>query len=157
MPFRKRPFSFCHFLCRHIFYGYAELPGGVDLTLHTAGHRIAENPQLVTVSQRLFTHIETEPSVVGVMLKNFSKLRFSPSMEALTIAEKRINPKRMQREINKQLQNTGGGTKAQQALKLQQEEGKMERKSRSREQREAEKDRQFQLQQEKRKEKHRGH
>jgi hypothetical protein len=95
--------------------------------------------------------------VYDFMLKNFSKLRFSPSMEALTIAEKRINPKRMQREINKQLQNTGGGTKAQQALKLQQEEGKMERKSRSREQREAEKDRQFQLQQEKRKEKHRGH
>jgi len=95
--------------------------------------------------------------VYDFMLKNFSKLRFSPSMEVLTIAEKRINPKRMQREINKQLQNTGGGTKAQQALKLQQEEGKMERKSRSREQREAEKDRQFQLQQEKRKEKHRGH
>jgi hypothetical protein len=67
MPFRKRPFSFCHFLCRHIFYGYAEFLGGVDLTLHTAGYRIAENPQLVTVSQRLFTHVETEPSVVGVM------------------------------------------------------------------------------------------
>jgi len=91
------------------------------------------------------------------MLNNYDKLRFSPSLEALSIAEKRINPKRMQREINKQLQNTGVGTKAQQALKLQQEQGKLERKARSRAERDVEKDRQFQLQQEKRKEKHRGH
>ena len=53
MPFRKRPFSFCHFLCRHIFYGYAEFPGGVDLSLHTAGYRIAENPQLVAPPYQL--------------------------------------------------------------------------------------------------------
>jgi hypothetical protein len=95
--------------------------------------------------------------VYDFMLNNYDKLRFSPSLEALAIAEKRINPKRMQREINKQLQNTVVGTKAQQALKLQQEQGKLERKARSRAERDVEKDRQFQLQQEKRKEKHRGH
>jgi hypothetical protein len=95
--------------------------------------------------------------VYDFMLNNYDKLRFSPSLEALAIAEKRINPKRMQREINKQLQNTGVGTKAQQALKLQQEQGKLEKKARSRAERDVEKDRQFQLQQEKRKEKHRGH
>lgn len=54
--------------------------------------------------------------VYDFMLKNFSDLRFSPSLDASAISEKRINPKRMQREINKQLQNTGVGTKAQQAL-----------------------------------------
>ncbi len=95
--------------------------------------------------------------VYGFMLKNFGKLRFSPSLEASAIAEKRINPKRMQREINKQFHDTGIGTKAQQALKLQQEQGKLDRKLRSRAQREAEKEQQFQLRQEKRKEKHRGH
>lgn len=95
--------------------------------------------------------------VYGFMLENFGKLRFSPSLEASAIAERRINPKRMQRKINRQLQNDGIGTKAQQALKLQQEQGKLERKSRSRADREAEKERQFQLRQEKRKEKHRGH
>lgn len=95
--------------------------------------------------------------VYEFMLGNYYRLRFSPSLEAQTIAEKRINPKRMLREINKQLQSTGIGTKAQQVLKLQQEQGKLERKTRSREQREAEKERQFQLRQEKRKEKHRGH
>ena len=58
--------------------------------------------------------------------------------------------------MRKQVQNTGIGTKSQQALKLQQEQLKTERKAVSREQREAEKQRQFELKQQKRKEKHRG-
>ncbi len=95
--------------------------------------------------------------VYDFMLKNYDRLRFSPSLEAEVVADKRINPKRMQRKINKQLDSAGIGTKAQQALKLQQEQGKLERKVRSRQQREAEQERQFELRQEKRKEKHRGH
>lgn len=51
---------------------------------------------------------------------------------------------------------SGIGTKSQQALKLQQEQLKTERKIVSREQRGAEKQRQFELKQQKRKEKHRG-
>ena len=62
----------------------------------------------------------------------------------------------MQREIQSQLQDKGVGTKAQQALKLQQEQWKLERKAKSREQKEAEKDRQFAIRQEKKKAKHRG-
>ncbi len=95
--------------------------------------------------------------IYDFLLKNYDKLRFSPSLEASEMTEKRINPKRMRREISKQLQNIGIGTKAQQALKLQQEQVKSERKSHSREQRDTEKERQFELRQEKRKEKHRGH
>ena len=72
------------------------------------------------------------------------------------VKEAAHNPKRMQREARKQIQNTGIGTKSQQALKLQQEQMKMERKTVSREQREAEKLRQFELKQQKKKEKHRG-
>ena len=63
----------------------------------------------------------------------------------------------MQREAQKAILNTGVGTKAQQALKLQQEEGKLARKAKSKAQREAEAERQFAIKQEKRKEKHRGH
>lgn len=95
--------------------------------------------------------------VYDFILQNFDRLRFSPSMEVSAFTEKHVNPKRMRRNINRQLRNSGIGTKAQQALKLQQEQGKLGRKLRSRFQRETEKDRQFQLQQEKRKEKHRGH
>ena len=62
----------------------------------------------------------------------------------------------MQRKINNQLQNKGMGTKAQQALKLQHEQSKIEQKVKSKEQREAEKERLYALRQEKRNAKHRG-
>ena len=75
---------------------------------------------------------------------------------ATDVKEAGRNPKRVQREVQKQVQNTGIGTRSQQALKLQQEQLKTERKAVSREQREAEKQRQFELKQQKRKEKHRG-
>ena len=89
------------------------------------------------------------------VLKNYYRLRFSPAV-AINVKEAGRNPKRVQREVRKQVQNTGIGTKSQQALKLQQEQLKTERKIVSREQREAEKQRQFELKQQKRKEKHRG-
>ena len=87
--------------------------------------------------------------------KNYYRLRFSPAV-ATNIKEAGRNPKRVQREVRKQVQNTGIGTKSQQALKLQQEQLKTERRIVSREQREAEKQRRFELKQQKRKEKHRG-
>jgi hypothetical protein len=89
------------------------------------------------------------------VLKNYYQLRFSPAV-ATDVKEIGRNPKRVQREVRKQLQNTGIGTKSQRALKLQQEQLKTERKTVSRERREAEKQRQFELKQQKRKEKHRG-
>ena len=72
------------------------------------------------------------------------------------VKEKARNPKRVQRDVKKQLQDQGIGTRSQQALKLQQEQMKTERKSFSREKREEEKERMFALKQQKRKEKHRG-
>ena len=100
----------------------------------------------------------TEPKdyeVYDFALKNYYRLRFSPAVAA-AVKETGHNPKRVQREVRKQVQNTGIGTKSQQALKLQQEQLKTERRIESREQREAEKQRQFELKQQKRKEKHRG-
>ncbi|MDE6313058.1 MAG: YjdF family protein [Lachnospiraceae bacterium] len=93
--------------------------------------------------------------VYDFVLKNYYRLRFSPAV-ATNVKEAGRNPKRVQREVRKQVQNTGIGTKSQQALKLQQEQLKTERKITNREQREAEKQRQFELKQQKRKEKHRG-
>ena len=93
--------------------------------------------------------------IYDFILKNYYRLRFSPAVET-EVKEAAHNPKRVQREARKQIQNTGIGTKSQQALKMQQEQIKMERKTVSREQREAEKQRQFELKQQKKKEKHRG-
>ena len=63
----------------------------------------------------------------------------------------------MQRNAKKQMQENGIGTKSQQALKMQQEQNKQERKLRSREQKEADKQRMFELKQQKKREKHKGH
>ena len=89
------------------------------------------------------------------LLKNYSRLRFSPSVETV-VKKESVNPKRLQRQIRKETAATGIGTKSQQALQMQREENKLVRKALSRKQREAEKQRQFELKQQKRKEKHRG-
>ena len=88
--------------------------------------------------------------------KHYSSLKFSPAVDTVVKDIKR-NPKRMQREAKKQMQETGIGTKSQQALKLQQEQNKQERKVRSREKKEADELRMFELKQQKKREKHRGH
>lgn len=93
--------------------------------------------------------------VCDFVLKNYYQLRFSPAV-ATDVKEAGRNPKRIQRQVRKQVQNIGIGTRSQQALKLQREQLKTKRKTVSREQREAEKQRQFELKQQKRKEKHRG-
>ena len=90
------------------------------------------------------------------LLQNWRRLRFSPGLPAEETAERRVNPKRRQRAIHRMTAETGVGTRAQQALKLQQEQGKQARRERSREQRLAEAERIFELKQQKKKEKHRG-
>ena len=88
--------------------------------------------------------------------KYYFSLKFSPAVDTVVKDIKR-NPKRMQRETKKQMQEIGIGTQSQQALKLQQEQNKQERKLRSQEKKEAEKLRMFELKQQKKREKHKGH
>ena len=97
-----------------------------------------------------------DSEILEFVLRHYPELRFSPAVA--TVADTKVhNPKRMQREARRQTSAKGIGTKAMQAVKLQQEQNKLERKVQSREQKEAEKERQFELKQRKRTEKHRGH
>ena len=93
--------------------------------------------------------------VYEFILKHYYDLHFSPAV-ATVVREAKQNPKRIQRDIKKSLAKTGIGTKSQQALKLQQEQNKQERKVKSREQKLAEAERLFELRQQQKKEKHRG-
>ena len=95
--------------------------------------------------------------VYDYLMKHYDSLPFSPAVEAEATADARINPKRMQRMIRKQMSVKPVSTKAQQALSLQREQHKTEKQARSKERREEEKERLRELKQEKRKEKHRGH
>ena len=93
--------------------------------------------------------------VFQFILKNYSQLKFSPSVD-VEVRKEAKNPKRMQREARKQTALSGIGTKSQQALQQQREENKLLRKTISKQIQEAENQRRYDLKQQKRKEKHRG-
>ena len=94
--------------------------------------------------------------VWALILAHYNELTFSPPVEAQS-RKAADHPKRRQRNARKQLEQTGVGTKSQQALQMQREALKTERRQENREQRDAESRRRFALKQEKRKEKHKGH
>lgn len=109
----------------------------------------------LTVSKITFGAEPKEYEVYQYILDNYWKLKFSPPVKAAA-KERHVNPKRMQREARRQAKHQEIGTKAQQALSLQREQLKLERKVRTREQKDEEKARMFVLKTQKRKEKHRG-
>ncbi|MGN1129890.1 MAG: YjdF family protein [Ruminococcus sp.] len=114
-----------------------------------------ENKKL-SVAKVTFGSEPKDYEVYEFVLKHYLSLQFSPAVTAV-VKETKKNPKRMKRDVKKQLQNKGIGTKSQQALKLQQEQHKQERKVTSRKQKMAETKRLFEMKQQKKKDKHRGH
>ena len=89
--------------------------------------------------------------------KNYNKLRFSRPISIDNKVEKKINPKRLQRQIRKATQEQGISTKAQQAIKLEHESRKVERKKLSKEKIELQKKIDFEKKQAKKKQKKKGH
>ena len=114
-----------------------------------------ENGRL-TVAKVTFGAEPKDYEIQEYIQRYYFSLKFSPAVDTV-VKETKRNPKRIKREAKKQMQETGIGTKSQQALKLQQEQNKQERKVRSREKREADQLRMFELKQQKKREKHKGH
>ncbi|MGN1350689.1 MAG: YjdF family protein [Anaerovoracaceae bacterium] len=114
-----------------------------------------ENGKL-TVCKVTFGAEPRESEVLSFMLKYYERLKFSPSVD-VDVRQKAVNPKRMQREAKKQILRNGIGTRSQQALQMQREEHKLERRAEAKRLLEAEQQRRFELRQQKRKQKHRGH
>jgi hypothetical protein len=94
--------------------------------------------------------------VYACILDRYDRLAFSPALAFDPETDRAVSPKRAQREARRQTRPSGIGTKAQQALQLQREQGREARRVLSREARDAERDRRFQLHREKQKRKHRG-
>lgn len=65
--------------------------------------------------------------VLDYIIKNYYSLVFSPAVET-KIKKDRTNPKKAQRDVRKQMQVSGIGTKSQLALKSQHEQNKKESK-----------------------------
>lgn len=110
----------------------------------------------LSVAKVVFGAEPKDYEVKEYILKYYYSLQFSPAV-ATVVKEARRNPKRMQRDAKRQVQEKGIGTKSQQALKLQQEQNKQERKQKRRERKEADELRMFELKQQKKREKHKGH
>lgn len=115
--------------------------------------RISEGK--MSVAKVTFGSEPKEYEVEEMYLQNCYGLRFSPAVE-VAVKELKHNPKKRKRDAGRMMQEKGIGTKSQQALKLQREQGKTEKKQKSREEKEAENNRLFELKQLKRKEKHKG-
>ncbi len=94
--------------------------------------------------------------VLKFVLEHYYELEFSPAIQ-VEDRQPAENPKRRQRNIKKQMDQSGIGTKSQMALQMQREAMKTERHRISREEHDAEEQRRFELKQEKRKEKQKGH
>ncbi len=91
------------------------------------------------------------------VLHEWNGLRFSKGVREIQPEIRKMNPKRLQKRIHKQTQETGIGTKSQQALKQQFEDNKQEKSDRKKFERSEIEERSFQLRRQKIKEKHKGH
>jgi hypothetical protein len=111
----------------------------------------------LSVCRYVFGAEPKDSDVYDLILKKWGRLKFSPAVEADKTACDIRNPKVRQRSIREELRCKGVGTKAQQAVKLQIEQSKFERKKRKKEQREIDRQLKFDLKQKQRKEKHKGH
>ncbi|WP_053956871.1 YjdF family protein [Inediibacterium massiliense] len=109
------------------------------------------------VSRIVFGSEPKDYDVYDFILKEFYNIKFTKPIFMDKKIDKKINPKRLQRKIKKQVENNGIETKAQLAIKLQYQENKVEGKKRSKEKKEEDQRRRFEMKQQKKKEKHKGH
>lgn len=93
--------------------------------------------------------------VYNFILYKYQYLKFSNGIFMNQKTQKEVNPKRMKRLVKKQV-NKLLGTKSQQALKLQQEQNKVNRKSISKQRKDELLKLKFEMKQKKRQQKHKG-
>lgn len=115
--------------------------------------------ELYSVSKFTFGSEPSTPEVYSLITNCYYKLSFTGviPVDVQAQAQKKVNPKRQKREIHRLMSRSGVSTKAQEAMKLEFEQKKVERKALSREQKEQAKEQKFQLRMEKKKEKKKGH
>ena len=97
-----------------------------------------EEKNSLFVSKITFGAEPTNSQIYDFLMGNYSKLCFSPAVKSV-LKEKKKNPKRIQREIRRQMNHVCIGTKSMQALKLQYEQMKMIKKFKKKQSREEEK------------------
>lgn len=114
------------------------------------------------VARHIFGAEPSDPEVHEFVLNYYHELKFGEAKE-ITIQIQRMNPKRVQREVRREMarmkETLQPSTLAQDYMReeIEKKKKEKEKKSVSSAEKQARKDEQFFLKQEKRKEKHRGH
>ncbi|MES2345374.1 MAG: YjdF family protein [Chlamydiota bacterium] len=112
------------------------------------------------VARHIFGSEPSDPEVYEFVLNHYHELKFG-ELKEVSIQIQRMNPKRVQREIRREMEKmketTKPSTLAQDYMREEIERKKKEKKSTSSAAKQARKEEQFSIKQEKKKEKHRGH
>ena len=113
-----------------------------------------------SVARKVFGSEPTDSEVYEFVLQNYSELKFGAPQE-FNLVIKRMNPKRMQREVKREMkinkETTKPSTIAQDYMREEIEKHKKEKKQANKAEEEAKKEEKFSLKQQKKKDKHRGH
>lgn len=102
------------------------------------------------------TQEPTNKEVFEFLLNNYNSFVFSKPSNDFKIKKQSSNPKKKQRKIQKELEKTGIGTKAQIELKNQYEKSKLENKAKARTDKKTQDKFKYELKKKKRKNKHKG-
>lgn len=112
------------------------------------------------VARHIFGAEPSDPEIHEFVLNHYHELKFGEAKE-INIQIQRMNPKRVQREVRREMEKMNETAKpstlAQDYMREEIEKKKKEKKGLSSAQKQAKKDEQFDLRQQKKKEKHLGH
>lgn len=112
------------------------------------------------VAKHIFGGDPSDSEIYEFVLNHYQELKFGKPQE-FTLQIRRMNPKRLQREIRKEIErfkeSANPSTFAQGYMREELEKNKQEKKHVSRQERDLKKKEKFNLKQKKKKKKHRGH
>jgi hypothetical protein len=112
------------------------------------------------LARHIFGAEPTDPEVYEFVLTHYQKLNFG-ELKKFTLEIKRMNPKRVQREVRREMEKIKETTKpstfAQDYMREELEKKKLQKKQLSSAEKQARKEEQFALRQKKKREKLRGH
>jgi hypothetical protein len=111
------------------------------------------------IARHIFGGEPTDPEIYEFVLAHYQELKFGEPKE-FTLEIKRMNPKRVQREVRKEMERIKETTKpstfAQDYMREELEKKKLQKKQQSSAEKRARKDEQFAISQQKKKKKQKG-
>jgi hypothetical protein len=112
------------------------------------------------IAKHIFGAEPSDPEIYEFVLNHYHTLQFGEAKE-ITVQIQRMNPKRLQREVRRDMERMKDTAKpstfAQDYMREEMEKKKKEKKAITSAEKQANRDRQFNLKQQKKKEKQKGH